>query len=452
MTRSYRPVFHLSPTRGWMNDPNGLVWHNGRWHLFYQHAPDHVCWDPGMHWGHAVSHDLSHWEHWPIALYPDELGAIFSGSAAVREERREEGELVACFTHAHERGQIQSLAFSRDEGKTWNKYEGNPVLAIDRRDFRDPKIFRYGPEWRMIIAAGFEAQVYASSNLTEWTFLSTFPSPVPGCTWECPDLIELDGQWILIASLILPNSLPKDGNNSRFWLGNFDGFTFTAESGPHALSLGPDDYAAVSWNNVPDRRKVIIGWMCHWTYANQTPTQDEGWRGVMTMPRVLSVKNGALMQKPPEEFRKRRGEPILITEEGIVFRFQAFEIELEVDLTQLRAAEVGIRFRNDADESVQIIYNHESGEICIDRMLSGKTDFHKDFAGVFRAPLPIENNSLKLSTFVDSCSVEVFAQDGLLYGAALVFPSASWRTIEFIGEGARIEHGTLYPLAIGKGR
>jgi fructan beta-fructosidase len=223
--------------------------------------------------------------------------------------------------------------------------------------------------------------------------------------------------------------------------------TFTAQSGPHALGLGPDDYAAVSWNNVPNRRKVILGWMNHWTYANQTPTQDEGWRGVMTMPRVLSMYNGALTQRPPEEFLKRRGEPSLIAEEGIACHAQAFEVELKLDLTQLRAAEVGIRFRNDAEEFVQIIYSQKSGEICIDRMQSGKTDFHEDFAGVFRAPLPIQNQFLKLNIFVDSCSVEVFAQEGLLYGAALVFPSAVWRKVQFIGDGARIEHGALYPLS-----
>ena len=148
----------------------------GRWHLCYQYAPDHVCWDAGMHWGHAVSHDLTRWEHWPIALYPMN-SAPFSPEVLRSGRAREEGELVACFTHAHERGQVQSLAFSRDEGKTWTKYEGNPVLAIDRRDFRDPKIFRYGSEWRMTVAAGFEAQIYASSNLKEWTFLSTFPIP-----------------------------------------------------------------------------------------------------------------------------------------------------------------------------------------------------------------------------------------------------------------------------------
>jgi fructan beta-fructosidase len=299
----------------------------------------------------------------------------------------------------------------------------------------------------MTVAAGFEAQIYASSNLTEWTFLSTFPSPVPNCTWECPDLIELDGQWILIASLIIPNSLPKDGNNSRYWLGNFDGVTFTAESGPHALSLGPDDYAAVSWNNVPNGRKVIVGWMNHWTYANQTPTQDEGWRGVMTMPRVLSLNNGALTQRPPVELLRRRGKPTLIAEESIACNAQAFEVEMKLDLTQLRTAEAGIRFWNDAEEFAQIIYHQESGEICIDRMHSGKIDFHPDFAGVFRAPLPIQNRLLKLNIFVDSCSVEVFAQEGLLYGAALVFPSAVWRKVEFIGDGARIEHGALYPLS-----
>ena len=198
---------------------------------------------------------------------------FFSGSTAALDKHKEEGELVTCFTHSGDRRQVQSLAFSRDEGKTWTKYGGNPVLTSDRLDFRDPKIFRYGSEWRMIVAAGFEAQIYASSNLTKWSFLSTFPSPVPNCTWECPDLVEIAGKWILIASLIIPNSLPREGNNSRYWLGAFDGTTFTPESGPHSLSLGPDDYAAVSWNNVPNQRKVIVGWMSHWTYANQTMTK-----------------------------------------------------------------------------------------------------------------------------------------------------------------------------------
>ncbi|MFZ0711245.1 MAG: glycoside hydrolase family 32 protein, partial [Terrimicrobiaceae bacterium] len=437
---SYRPVFHFSPARGWMNDPNGLVWHNGRWHLCYQHAPDHVCWDPGMHWGHAVSRDLTHWEHWPIALYPDELGSIFSGSAALREER----ELVACFTHAHERGQTQSLAFSQDEGKTWKKYERNPVLTSDRRDFRDPKIFCYGSEWRMVLAAGLDAQIYASSNLTEWKLLSAFPSPIRDCTWECPDLIEIDGQWILMGSLILPNSLPKEGNNTRFWLGDFDGVAFTARSGPHALSLGPDDYAAVSWSNAPERRTVIIGWMSHWTYANQTPTQDEGWRGAMTMPRVLSLSNGVLTQRPPEEFLKMRGQPSLITED-FSFNARAFEIELELDLTQLRAAETGIRFWNDAGEFLQIIYNQETGEIRIDRTQSRNVAFHPDFAGVFRSPLPFQDRRLKLNIFVDHCSIELFAQEGLLYGAALVFPTAAWHKLDLIGDGTAITHGAFYP-------
>ena len=170
--------------------------------------------------------------------------------------------------------------------------------------------------------------------------------------------------------------------------------------------------------------------MSHWTYANQTPSQDEGWRGVMTMPRVLSLNNGALMQRPPEEFLKWRGEPSLIAEEGIACHSQAFELEMEVDFSQLRTADVGIRSRNDAEEFAQIIYNQESGELCIDRRQAGRIEFHPDFAGVFRAPLPIPNQLLKLNIFVDSCSVELFAQEGLLYGAALVFPSAVWRKIE----------------------
>ena len=181
MCRSYRPVFHFSPDDS-----------SGRTNAGISATSMH----PSRLLGSGNALD---WEHWPIALFPDELGAIFSGSVAVQEGRGEEGEVVACFTHAHERGQFQSLAFSRDEGRTWTKYQGNPVLATDRRDFRDPKIFRYGSEWRMTVAAGFEAQIYASSNLKDWTFLSTFPSPVSGCTWECPDLIELDKKCPIVA-------------------------------------------------------------------------------------------------------------------------------------------------------------------------------------------------------------------------------------------------------------
>ena len=247
----------------------------------------------------------------------------------------------------------------------------------------------------MIVAAGFEAQIYASSNLTKWSFLSTFPAPVPNCTWECPDLVEIAGKWILIASLIIPNSLPREGNNSRYWVGAFDGITFTPESGPHGLSLGPDDYAAVSWNNAPNQRKVIVGWMSHWTYANQTPTHEEGWRGVMTMPRVLSFKEGALTQTSPEELMRSRGAATSLSEGGVANSYKAFEIELELDLSQLRSTEAGIRFRNDAEEMLQIVYNLESKEICIDRTHSGKIDFHPDFAGAFRAPLPIHGSLLK---------------------------------------------------------
>jgi fructan beta-fructosidase len=313
-------------------------------------------------------------------------------------------------------------------------------------DFRDPKIFRYGSEWRMIIAAGDEAQIYASSNLTEWKFLSAFRAPIPNCTWECPDLIEIDGQWILIASLIIPNSLPREGNNSRYWMGAFDGVTFTPESGPHGLSLGPDDYAAVSWSNAPNQRKVIVGWMSHWAYANQTPTQDEGWRGTTTMPRLISAKDGVLIQSPPEELLRCRGAATSLDEKGITCSSRALNIELALDLIQLRTAEGGIRFGNDAQELMQIVYNQESNEICIDRTHSGKVDFHPDFAGAFRAPLRVQNHLLKLSIFVDCCSVEIFAQDGLLYGAALVFPSAVWRKIDLVGDGIRIERGTFYRI------
>jgi fructan beta-fructosidase len=426
-----------------MNDPNGLVWHNGRWHLCYQHAPEHVCWDWGMHWGHAISHDLTHWEHWPIALSPDNLGAIFSGSAAVIDKGTNK-ELVACFTHAGDKRQAQSLAFSRDEGKTWTKYEGNPVLTIDRTDFRDPKIFRYGSGWRMILAAGFEAQIYSSPDLIEWTFQSAFQAPVPNCTWECPDLIEIDGRWILIASLIIPNSLPREGNNSRYWMGVFDGVKFTAESGPHNLSLGPDDYAAVSWNDVPDQRRIIVGWMSHWTYANQTPTKDEGWRGVMTLPRVLSIEDGVLIQRPPNELMLRRTSAQLLTEAGLEIDALAFEIDMELDLTQHRAVAACVELSNNSNELLRIVYNKENNDLCIDREKSGNVDFHPEFAGAFRQPLHVRDELLRLTIFVDRCSVEIFAQGGRLYGASLIFPTSNRNRVNILGQGVRIKKGTLH--------
>ena len=447
MPTIYRPIFHFSPPQGWINDPNGLVHHNGLWHLFYQHEPTQLRHGP-MHWGHAVSHDLIHWKHWPIAIYPDKLGTIWSGSAAVNIREDGTEELVACFTQSDAGlGQLQSLAFSHDGGKTWQMYEGNPVLTSDRPDFRDPKIFRYGGHWVMAVSGGHEAHFYASPNLTEWTLLSTFPAPQPGWIWECPELLEVDGQWILIVSFIIPGSVTTAGSRTHYWIGAFDGTRFVPQTEPRVLSFGPDDYAAVSWNNAPEGRKLIIGWMSQWNYAALTPTHDENWRGAMTLPRELSIKDGVLRQNPAQELRALRGQAVSFDGSGFAFTGETYEIEAEIDITSLQS-QVGFSLRVGENESTRVLYDPARGELSIDRAQSGQTDFSPEFAGSFRAAPEVTDRVLTLHIFVDRCSVEVFAQDGALYGAALIFPSADSQGIAFIGEGARVKRAVLYPIKL----
>ncbi len=443
----YRPAFHFSPPGGWINDPNGLVFHNGLWHLFYQHEPAQLRHGP-MHWGHAVSRDLFSWEHWPVALYPDELGTIWSGSAVATVQSDGTEQLVACFTHAETpRGQIQSLAFSGDQGRTWRKHEGNPVLTSDRRDFRDPKVLRLGDRWIMAVAAGHEAHFYASPDLFNWTLLSTFPAPQSDWIWECPDLLEVDGQWILLVSFIVPGATVADGSCTRYWVGDFDGTSFSPQTEPLRLSFGFDDYAAVSWSNAPAGRQIIIGWMAHWFYADKIPTEAEHWRGAMTLPRELSFEEGLLRQLPPRELLGLRGQAIALNGGGIEFRGECFELEAELDVTGLQQGAVGFRVRVGQNEATSVLYHPASGELTIDRTRSGQVAFHPEFAGAFGAPLRVEDGILKLRLFVDRCSVEVFAQNGALYGAALIFPSPESQNIEFEGDGARLKRGTIYPLA-----
>lgn len=445
MSTSYRPIFHFSPLLGWMNDPNGLVYSKGLWHLFYQHEPNQTQHGP-MHWGHAVSRDLVSWEHWPIGLYPDKLGTIWSGSAAVHTRLDGTQELVAAFTQDDAgRGQIQSIAFSDDEGRSWKTHENNPVLTSKRPDFRDPKIFRHGDGWIMAVSGGHEAHFYGSSNLTDWTLLSTFPSPQPGWIWECPDLLQVDGEWILIVSFIVPGGLVAEGSRTHYWIGDFDGARFTPRTEPLVLSFGPDDYAAVSWSDAPHNRKLIIGWMSHWAYAGRTPTEDENWRGAMTLPRELSLHNGTLRQQPPPELLALRGQPVPLGSGDIAFEGEAYEIEAEIQVSSSGQSPVGFRLRVGKGEATQVLYEPSTGELCLDRTRSGQVDFHPEFAASFRAPLEVADGILKLRIFVDRCSVEVFAQDGALYGAALVFPSEGSLGLEFIGDAARVQRAVIYP-------
>lgn len=466
----YRPQYHFTPRTMWMNDPNGMVYFDGEYHLFYQHYPDGTTWGP-MHWGHAVSTDLIHWEHLPIALAPDLNGHIFSGSAVVDWEDTSgffsgKPGLVAIFTHADQYPdskrprQRQSLAYSLDKGRTWTMYEGNPVLCNEQiTDFRDPKVFWHArtKRWVMALAAGDRVQFYTSSNLKEWSFASEFGAAEGSHdgVWECPDLIELpiDGdadqtKWVLIVS-IGDNPKFPEGSRTQYFVGSFDGSVFTNDSAPETvlwLDHGRDNYAGVTWSDVrkADGGKLFIGWMSNWRYANLTPTVE--WRSAMTLPRVLTLKTGAagvqLVQKPVTDLQKLReqdhsweevavrpGQNLLAGVHGDIF-----EIECEIDLGN--AAEVGLKLRKSAAEETVVGYDSATQTLFIDRCKSGETEFHEAFGCKHGVPLEPQNGRLKLHIFVDQSSIEVFANDGEIAITDQIFPDPSSKGMElYVSEG-----------------
>ncbi|UWX54578.1 glycoside hydrolase family 32 protein [Maribacter litopenaei] len=309
-TEPYRPQYHFSPQEKWMNDPNGLVYHEGMYHLFYQYYPDDIVRGP-MHWGHATSKDLIHWEHKPIALYPDEHGLIFSGSAVVDHQNtsgfgtEENPPLVAIFTYHNMDGekagednfQTQGIAYSLDNGDTWTKYEGNPVILNEGiRDFRDSKVFwnELKNNWTMLLVAGDHLQIWQSKNLREWEKVSEFGKDkgAHGGVRECPDMFKLKVEgtdtekWVLLIS-INPGA-PNGGSGTQYFVGDFDGTTFTTnQEDAKWVDWGRDNYAGVTYNNVPDNERIFIGWMSNWAYARDTPT--EVWRSANTIPRNLSL-------------------------------------------------------------------------------------------------------------------------------------------------------------------
>lgn len=440
----YRPAYHFTPPAGWMNDPNGLVYQDGEWHLFYQHTPPG---GEGQHWGHAASRDLTRWQHLPIALPPDELGNIWSGSAVV-DSRNTSGffdddqGLVAIFTHQNSRdGQRQSLAFSRDRGRTWEKYAGNPVLTGEVSGFRDPKVFWHGPSrrWVMVLATGDCASFYTSPNLKEWRFASRFVNTsLPDCIWECPDLIELpvdgdrtDTRWVLIGSFVEPERPPDRLKTCviHTFIGHFDGKTFHSDDAGQPLNYGTDDYAAVSWSNASDGRHIIIGWMNHWGYARATPTS--GWQGALTVPRELEMRTIddeiRLLQHPVAELHQLRrdsrswhdekidGEQILCQQTGAAF-------ELELVMEPGTANECGLHLLAGNEQRTTLGYYTGSNTLFLDRSRSGKVDFHPYFASRQEAPLTCRYGKLHLRILVDSCSVEIFAGEGEVLMSNLIFP------------------------------
>ena len=483
----YRPRVHFTPRAHWMNDPNGLVFHAGRYHLFHQHHPGSLVWGP-MHWGHAVSRDLVHWEHRPVALAPDGDEMVFSGSAVVDAANTSgfgdgtRPPLVAVYTSHYDRSaeaggpsEAQSLAYSLDDGERWTRHAGNPVLTRPERDFRDPGVFWHAPSGRWVMAVALPAArqilFYGSPNLRDWTPLSAFgPAGATGGDWECPDLFELpspggdpaETRWVLVVSLN-PGG-PHGGSAVQYFVGAFDGATFTADGAPSDpprwVDHGPDFYAPQTWRGLPDGRRVGIGWMSDWRYARQEPTAP--WRTAMAFPRALALRTGpdgapALCQWPVAEGERLRGVPATVSrlplrpgptplgERGV----SGWPLDLTATFRAGRADRFGLRLRVGPGEATEVGYDVRVGEVYVDRTRAGEAGFHPAFAGRFAAPLALRDGRLRLRVVVDAASVEVFADDGGTVLTALVFPDPASRGVEAFAEGgaATLDALTAWPLA-----
>lgn len=474
MPDSYRPQYHFSPPAHWMNDPNGLVYYGGEYHLFYQYHPGSAVWGP-MHWGHAVSTDLVHWRHLPIALYPDENGDIFSGSALVDWHNTAEfgtAVLVAIFTHHRAGLQAQSLAYSLDNGRSWSKYSRNPVLLPPPpiHDFRDPKLFWYGDEatghWVMCLAAGDAILFYTSANLRQWQPAGHF-GPGYGATggvWETPDLFPLpvdDGpetRWVLVTGI--GDGGPAGGSAAQYFIGQFDGRSFTTENPPETVlwaDFGPDYYAPQSWSNAPHGRRLMIAWMSNWQYATVTPTTT--WRGAFSLPRELSLTHTAqgvrLRQRPLPELTRLRTQShhwqneTILPHTNLLAEIQGDQLEIQAEFAIAHPnGRVGFQVRRSAHEQTTIGYDIQTQKLYIDRTHSGQTNFHPQFAGLYQADMPPQNGLIRLHIFVDRSSVELFGNDGLVTLSATIFPAPQSQGLSLFTTTDPIHLPTLdiYPL------
>ncbi len=482
---SYRPQYHFTPDSMWMNDPNGMVYYDGEYHLFYQYYPDSTVWGP-MHWGHAISTDMLHWEHQPVALYPDEYGYIFSGSAVVDWKNTsglgKDGQppLIAIFTYHEPEGekageidyQTQGIAYSNDKGRTWTKYD-EPVLKNPGiRDFRDPKVSWYpeGQKWIMTLAVKDHISFYSSPDLKSWKHESDFGTDVGGHggVWECPDLFKMTDQngtekWVLLVS-INPGG-PNGGSVTQYFIGEFDGSQFKNENpsaDPIWFDWGKDNYAGVTWSDIPeeDGRRLFIGWMSNWQYANVVPTQK--WRSAMTLPRELSLVSTdgtyQVFGKPATEV-----ESILNKED--MFKMQ--EVEVNNDVTLLFDGQVGggawaaslfmdasesevikLKLLNALNEEAVVTFDLAENKVHFNRDNAGKKDFSPEFAVPIVGDCSFNNKvELKVQVYWDESSIELFVNDGQFQMTNLVFPNKDWNQIELEAKGkVKIMEATYAPI------
>lgn len=472
----YRPNFHFTPKANWMNDPNGMFYLNGKYHLYFQYYPDGNVWGP-MHWGHAISENMITWEEQPIALFPDDLGLIFSGSAVVDENnssgfgKADKPPIVAMFTYHNMKGekdgeidfQTQAIAYSLDEGQTFTKYDKNPVIKNSGiKDFRDPKVIWdvIGKKWIMVLAAGQKIMFYSSPNLKDWDLLSDFGSQIGSHdgVWECPDLfpIRVEGtnqlKWVLIVS-INPGG-PNGGSATQYFVGDFDGIKFTLDTSFKNdlksnkaiwLDYGRDNYAGVTWANIPkeDGRKLFIGWMSNWDYARDVPT--ETWRSAMTIPRDLKLKklnnSYRLCSTPVSELGQHVSktihikELIVINNASIISKNEVnlSSLCLKLEIKNLKESKYTFLFHNKFGDSLSFGIDNIEKHYFVNRQKSGKVSFSDKFANtISRVGFSNPSNFLKMQVILDKTSIEVFYNDGETAMSEIFFPNQPFETLSIM--------------------
>lgn len=430
---TFRPLYHHTPTFGWMNDPNGLFYKDGLWHVYFQHNPFGSQWE-NMTWGHSTSTDLVNWTFEGDAILPDALGTIFSGCSVVDNDNTAgfgKGAVVAYYTSAG-RAQTQSMAVSTDNGMTFTKYADNPVLVSNIPDFRDPHIFWHAAtgRWILIVSEKQHMKIFSSKDLKDWKFESDFGEGYGSHdgVWECPDLLDMgNGHWVLLCN-INPGG-PFGGSATQYFTGSFDGHKFTCDTDPSVtkwMDWGKDHYATVTFNNAPDGRHVALPWMSNWQYANQVPTKQ--YRSANGIPRDLGYfeyqDTGYVSVTPSREvmaaFAKKPTAGLT----------PACRVDVQLH------ANATITLSNAKGEKVVMTYSAANQIFTMDRTKSGDTSFSTDFPAVTKAPTRGRVKTLRI--FIDKSSVEVFDADGKMAMTNIVFPSSPYTTLKVKGGKAKV--------------
>ena len=471
----YRPVYHHTPLYGWMNDPNGMFYKDGVWHLYYQYNPYGSKWQ-NMSWGHSTSKDLIHWNHEPIAIEPTGLGTVFSGSCALDTTDSAgfgSDAVIGMYTSAGV-SQTQSLVWSKDNGRTFEFYPSNPVITLES-EARDPNMFwdAKAGQWVLVLAHALDHEmlIFTSPDMKDWTLQSSFGKVgAQDGVWECPDLFKLkvDGtdkeKWVLICNLN-PGGI-FGGSATQYFIGDFDGKTFKADTDATGniptkwMDFGKDHYATVSWSDAPDNRRTAIGWMSNWQYAGEVPTLQ--FRSANTLPRDLSLFTASdgelyLASTPSPEMKALRGTPTVsvrntdIRKKAVSCPLPAANggvCEILVDVNARKSSKINLTLANNAGEKVVMLYDVAAHTLSFDRRESGIVDFSQDFPAVTVAPTFEENGKISLRIFIDKSSIEVFGNDGRFAMTNLVFPENPYTSLSISSTvgNARIDNLKIYPI------